>query len=171
MAGRRKNMDKLIAVVVLILVTVILAAGETYFRLERFRAKAGILLESIDLEPWFSHVRSVFSVLPDDSQAEYLALLRDYAGTFSGADRGRVALANQLQALAKKKLADHLDNGIAVAAAKLATGAWLTEAQAAGMYNEEVRKLNRSLSRTLSGVIGRLFRFRPMEELRDLSLL
>ena len=171
MAGRIKRMDKLIAVVVLILVAVILSVGEIYFRLERFRAKAGILLESIDLNPWFSHVQSVFSVLPDDSQAEYLALLRDSAEVLSGADRSSVALANQLQSLAKKQLADHLDNGIAVAEAKRATGAWLTEAKAAGMYNEEVRKLNRSLSRALPGAIGRLFRFRPMEELRDLSLL
>ena len=164
-------MDKLIAVVVLILVAVILSVGEIYFRLERFRAKAGILLESIDLNPWFSHVQSVFSVLPDDSRTEYVALLQAYDDVLSRTGINRVALANQLQSLAKKQLADHLDNGIAVAEAKRATGAWLTEAKAAGMYNEEVRKLNRALRATVSGAIGHLFRFHPLEEIRDLSLL
>lgn len=164
-------MDKVIAVLVLILVAVFLTAGEIYFKLERLRMKSGLLLESVDLAPWFSRVRSVFFALPESARAEYLALIQTYAASDADGGRSKVVTANQLKDLAKAELADHLSNSTAVAEAKLATAAWMEVRTAAGLYNAEVKKLNRTLNGTISGTVGHLFRFRPMEELRDLSLL
>lgn len=164
-------MDKALAVLVLILVVAVLAGGEIYFRMERLRMKSSLLLNSVDLVPWFSHVRSVFSSLPETSQAEYLALIQTHGSIDPDGGRSKVSMANQLKVLAKVELADHLSNGTAVAEAKLATAAWREIETAAGRYNAEIRKLNRALNRPVSGAIGRLFRFPSMEEIRDLSLL
>ena len=164
-------MDKVIAVLVLILVVVVLTVGEIYFKLERLRMKSGLLLESVDLAPWFSRVRAVFFALPESSRTKYLALMQPYYASDADGGRNRVSIANQLKDLAKVELADHLSNNAAVAEAKFATAAWMEIRTAAGLYNAEARKLNRILNGTVSGAVGRLFRFHPMEEIRDLSLL
>ena len=163
-------MDKVLAALVLIVVLALLVLGEIYFSLERRRVKAASLMARIRFDDWLSSVRDMAKACgADDAGILEPIRLLEPGGTKDPSVRADAA--NRILAWAKQTLAEHADDDGAVSCARRATDAWLAVADLRDLYNRAVGDLNYGLDGKIVGRVGRLFRFRKMERLSDLSLL
>lgn len=163
-------MDKLAAVLVLVVVAAGVATVLIYLRIDRERFVARTLL--LQMRPgmlrWAEKAESALAQSGRSEARTHLEAMR------SGPDRRPEELvphANALHALMKKALAKNRKDPVLTAAGHELTDIYLASMNKQKDYNQHAARLQRLAKGRVTGAVWRLIRAKPVEKLDDLSVL
>lgn len=175
MTVRKVNkMDKLLAVLCLVIAVAIIVVFDIYLRMDKNRSMALVMLKEMreDMDRWLSVSDLLFEHCQSCPQySEYAALTSDFHAVSKRHIAEKVPMLNKIYSIVKSVISDNCSNSEVIATGHKLTDVFLEFSDLQMEYNSLVIKLNRAFESKISGTIGRISRLKPMERLKDLSVL
>lgn len=165
-------MDKLLALICLVVVLAFLAACTVYLRMDKLRFQAYAFLNHLydAFEQWLNEAYAVFEHELGKLD-EYNTLVSRLNNLGKREKQDAVIYMNKIHTLIKNVVSDNLDNQDIVRIGHRLTDVFLSFLDSQTGYNNCVIKLNRLLNGRITGVVGRLFLIKGLDKLDDLSVL
>ena len=169
------EMDKVIAVLCIVVVLAIIVSGEIYLKMDKNKSLALLFLKKMDggLKKWLSIADKLFALEETDANAreQYSRLISEYNGIKRKHSYKKVNVICQIYDLVKSVISENASNAEISELGRDFTLAFLDFSHLQAEYNACTSKLNTALGKTISGAIGKVMRVRPLDTLPELAVL